>query len=137
MGESRFNLSTGVTLPIPISLLVSSAHDIRRNLQLNLIVGCYLSLAKDKPEYKAKARNLLDSIPNLLERKKIGGKDLPTEVFIQKKSKYIRVAYNPRTLLTRVPPCSLMLSPHKSQRLFGSRFLQTEARQEGRTGYGE
>ncbi|CAE6427548.1 unnamed protein product [Rhizoctonia solani] len=50
-----------------------------------IAAGCYLSLAKDKPEYKARARTLLDSIPKLLERKKIGGKDLPTEVFIQKK----------------------------------------------------
>ncbi|GAB1521673.1 Mitochondrial outer membrane protein iml2 [Rhizoctonia solani] len=50
-----------------------------------IAAGCYLSIAKNKPEYKAKARSLLDSIPKLLERKKIGGKDLPTEVFIQKK----------------------------------------------------
>ncbi|CAE6423036.1 unnamed protein product [Rhizoctonia solani] len=50
-----------------------------------IAAGCYLALAKDKPEFKAKARALFDSIPKLLDRKKIGGKDLPTEVFIQKK----------------------------------------------------
>ncbi|KAG8733358.1 hypothetical protein FRC11_006871 [Ceratobasidium sp. 423] len=50
-----------------------------------IAAGCYLALAKEKPEFKAKARALFDSIPNLLDRKKIGGKDLPTEVFIQKK----------------------------------------------------
>ncbi|KAG8768720.1 hypothetical protein FRC12_005400, partial [Ceratobasidium sp. 428] len=46
---------------------------------------CYLSLAKEKPEFKTKARALLDLVPQLLDRKKIGGRDLPTEVFIQKK----------------------------------------------------
>ncbi|KAJ1307250.1 hypothetical protein OPQ81_001363 [Rhizoctonia solani] len=51
-----------------------------------IAAGCYLALAKDKPEFKAKARALLESIPKLLDRKKIGGKDLPTEVFIQKKT---------------------------------------------------
>ncbi|KDN50787.1 hypothetical protein RSAG8_01285, partial [Rhizoctonia solani AG-8 WAC10335] len=50
-----------------------------------IAAGCSQALAKDQPEFKAKARALLDSIPNLLDRKKIGGKDLPTEVFIQKK----------------------------------------------------
>lgn len=50
-----------------------------------IAAGCYLALAQDNPEYKAKARALLDSIPQLLDRKKLGGKDLPTEVFIQKK----------------------------------------------------
>ncbi|CUA75866.1 Mitochondrial outer membrane protein IML2 [Coprinopsis cinerea okayama7 len=50
-----------------------------------IAAGCYLALSKDKLEFKAKARALFDSIPNLLDRKKIGGKDLPTEVFIQKK----------------------------------------------------
>jgi hypothetical protein len=54
---------------------------------LSFVSGCYLALAKVEPEYKAKARALLDSIPSLLDRKKIGGRDLPTEVFIQKKSK--------------------------------------------------
>ncbi|KEP50139.1 outer membrane protein IML2 [Rhizoctonia solani 123E] len=50
-----------------------------------IAAGCYLALAKDQPEFKVKARALLDLLPNLLDRKKIGGKDLPTEVFIQKK----------------------------------------------------
>ncbi|QRV74892.1 mitochondrial outer membrane protein IML2 [Ceratobasidium sp. AG-Ba] len=50
-----------------------------------IAAGCYLSLAKEKPEFKAKARAALDLVPQLLDRKKIGGRDLPTEVFIQKK----------------------------------------------------
>ena len=32
-----------------------------------------------------KAQSLLDAIPNLIDKKKISGKDLPTEVFIKKK----------------------------------------------------
>ena len=32
-----------------------------------------------------KAQELLDRIPDLIDKKKIGGKDLPTEVFIKKK----------------------------------------------------
>ncbi len=31
-----------------------------------------------------KAQSLLDAIPNLIDKKKISGKDLPTEVFIKK-----------------------------------------------------
>ena len=46
--------------------------------------GCCVSL-KDY----AKAQALFDAIPALLERKKLNGKDLPTEVFIKKKSTYI------------------------------------------------
>lgn len=34
---------------------------------------------------KAKAQELLDAIPGLIDSKKMGGKDLPTEVFIKKK----------------------------------------------------
>ena len=45
-----------------------------------LPIGCYISLGDTK-----KAQQLLDTIPSLLERKKVGGKDLPTEVFIKKK----------------------------------------------------
>ncbi|KAG9098657.1 hypothetical protein FS749_003325 [Ceratobasidium sp. UAMH 11750] len=50
-----------------------------------IAAGCYLSLAKEKPEFRPKARALLDLVPQLLDRNKIGGRDLPTEVFIQKK----------------------------------------------------
>ena len=45
-----------------------------------LSIGCYFSLGDMQ-----KAQQLLDTIPSLLERKKVGGKDLPTEVFIKKK----------------------------------------------------
>lgn len=55
--------------------------------------GCYLSL--ETPEGRTKARQQLDRLPALLERKKIGGRDLPTEIFIRKKR-------TSRSLLTRV-----------------------------------
>lgn len=42
--------------------------------------GCYYSLGNTE-----KAQNLLDAIPDLINKKKINGKDLPTEVFIKKK----------------------------------------------------
>ncbi|KAF8604614.1 hypothetical protein BDV93DRAFT_537692 [Ceratobasidium sp. AG-I] len=45
----------------------------------------YTFIAAEKPEGKAKARELLDSVPQLLDRKKIGGRELPTEAFIQKR----------------------------------------------------
>ncbi len=32
-----------------------------------------------------KAQELMDRIPEAIEKRKIGGKDLPTEVFIKKK----------------------------------------------------
>ncbi|GJE87054.1 mitochondrial outer membrane protein [Phanerochaete sordida] len=45
-----------------------------------IAAGCYLSLQNYE-----KAQKLLDAVPDLLEKKKIGGKDLPTEVWIKKK----------------------------------------------------
>jgi len=37
------------------------------------------------PDARQKARALLDNVPNLLDRRKMGGKDLPAEVYIRKK----------------------------------------------------
>ncbi|KAI0672830.1 outer membrane protein Iml2/Tetratricopeptide repeat protein 39 [Trametes maxima] len=45
-----------------------------------IAAGCYISLHNYE-----KAQELLDRIPDLIDKKKIGGKDLPTEVFIKKK----------------------------------------------------
>ena len=39
-----------------------------------------------------KAKELFEQIPALLDKKKIGGKDLPTEVFIKKKRTFIALA---------------------------------------------
>ena len=46
-----------------------------------IAAGCYISLRNYE-----KAQELLDKVPDLIEKRKIGGKDLPTEVFIKKKS---------------------------------------------------
>ncbi|PPQ84113.1 hypothetical protein CVT24_002376 [Panaeolus cyanescens] len=45
-----------------------------------IAAGCYISLGN-----VAKAQELLDAIPELIDKKKMTGKDLPTEVFIKKK----------------------------------------------------
>ncbi len=46
--------------------------------------GCYLSL--NTPEGTRKAQEQLDKLPGFLERRKVGGKHLPIEVYIRKKS---------------------------------------------------
>lgn len=43
-------------------------------------LGCYISLGNI-----TKAQELFDAIPDLIDKKKMTGKDLPTEVFIKKK----------------------------------------------------
>ena len=45
-----------------------------------------------------KAQSLLDAIPELINKKKISGKDLPTEVFIKKKRKCIFLSRGGRSL---------------------------------------
>ncbi|KAG5725885.1 hypothetical protein E4T56_gene5106 [Termitomyces sp. T112] len=45
-----------------------------------LAAGCYISLGNT-----TKAQALLDVVPDLIDKKKISGKDLPTEVLIKKK----------------------------------------------------
>jgi len=53
-----------------------------------IAAGCYIALKT--PESKAKAKNLLDTLPEQLERRKMGGKDLPTEVFIKKRVEFYK-----------------------------------------------
>ncbi|CDO73644.1 hypothetical protein BN946_scf185014.g114 [Trametes cinnabarina] len=50
-----------------------------------IAAGCYVSLGNFE-----KAQQLMDRIPDLIDKKKIGGKDLPTEVFIKKKLAFYR-----------------------------------------------
>ncbi|KAJ6613668.1 outer membrane protein Iml2/Tetratricopeptide repeat protein 39 [Mycena sp. CBHHK59/15] len=50
-----------------------------------IAAGCYVSLGN-----RAKAQELLDAVPELLQRKKVGGKDLPTEVLIRKKLEFYK-----------------------------------------------
>lgn len=51
-----------------------------------MYIGCYVSLGNYE-----KAQELLDEVPTLLEKKKVGGKDLPTEVLIKKKCKFLNM----------------------------------------------
>jgi hypothetical protein len=53
--------------------------NLRTFLLINLL-GCYMSIN----DYTT-AQLLFDSVPSLLEKRKINGKDLPTEVLIKKK----------------------------------------------------
>ncbi|KAJ7738123.1 hypothetical protein B0H16DRAFT_1325584 [Mycena metata] len=50
-----------------------------------IAAGCYVSLGN-----RDKAQELFDAIPELLTRKKVGGKDLPTEVLIRKKLEFYK-----------------------------------------------
>ncbi|KAG8930631.1 hypothetical protein FRC02_003958 [Tulasnella sp. 418] len=53
-----------------------------------LAAGCYLALKTDQA--RTKAQELFDTLPTLLQKKKVGGKDLPTEVYIMKKLDFWR-----------------------------------------------
>ncbi|KAK7036209.1 mitochondrial outer membrane protein [Favolaschia claudopus] len=50
-----------------------------------IAAGCYISLGN-----LTKAQELLDALPELLSKKKVGGKDLPTEVLIRKKLEFYK-----------------------------------------------
>ena len=65
--------------------LTPTAHGICRSHATYYFIaaGCHVSVKNYEH-----AQKLLDQIPELLEKKKIGGKDLPTEVFIKKKRGY-------------------------------------------------
>lgn len=72
---------TGVKGRITLSLLVRSTLIAYEGPRLKDVIGCYISLG-----LLEKAKELFDVIPGLIDKRKIGGKDLPTEVFIKKKS---------------------------------------------------
>ncbi|KAF9481931.1 hypothetical protein BDN70DRAFT_875724 [Pholiota conissans] len=57
-----------------------------------IAAGCYFSLGNME-----KAQSLLDAIPELINKKKISGKDLPTEVFIKKKLAFYKEKQARRT----------------------------------------
>ncbi|KAL0946369.1 hypothetical protein HGRIS_012600 [Hohenbuehelia grisea] len=50
-----------------------------------IAAGCYISLGN-----RQKAQELMDRLPTLLDKKKINGKDLPTEVLIKKKLEFYK-----------------------------------------------
>ncbi len=57
-----------------------------------LAAGCLLSAGGE--ENMMKAQKLLGTVPSLLDRRKIGGRDLPTEVFIKHKSRVYSPAFS-------------------------------------------
>lgn len=67
------------TTSLDLSLIMLPHH--RSHATYYFIAGgCHISLKNYE-----KAQKLFDAVPGLLEKKKIGGKDLPTEVWIKKK----------------------------------------------------
>jgi hypothetical protein len=48
--------------------------------------GCYISMGDT-----TKAQELFDTIPSLLDKRKINGKDLPTEILIRKKRTWFSI----------------------------------------------
>jgi hypothetical protein len=60
---------------------VSIIHSVEYRLLNNDQLGCYIALGNFD-----RAQELLDGVPAAIDKKKIGGKDLPTEVFLKKKS---------------------------------------------------
>ncbi|KAF5389207.1 hypothetical protein D9757_003471 [Collybiopsis confluens] len=57
-----------------------------------IAAGCHVGLAltdgissEEKEKHLTRAQELLDTIPSLLDKRKVGGKELPTEVLIKKK----------------------------------------------------
>ena len=52
-------------------------------LFLSMREGCYISLGD-----REKAKELFGKVPTLLDKRKYGGKELPTEVLIKKQSNY-------------------------------------------------
>ncbi|KAJ6492116.1 hypothetical protein C8R45DRAFT_1096157 [Mycena sanguinolenta] len=50
-----------------------------------IATGCYISLGN-----RDKAQELLDAVPDLLQRRKVGGKDLPSEVLIRKELEFYK-----------------------------------------------
>lgn len=88
---------------------------------ITLSVGCYFSLGDSQ-----KAQQLLDTIPSLLERKKVGGKDLPTEVFIKKKCPFGALHSTLRILLI-VPVMIVAFYKQKQKRRGGAEEKFVEA----------
>ncbi|KAF5337705.1 hypothetical protein D9758_017342 [Tetrapyrgos nigripes] len=54
-----------------------------------IAAGCLVSVGGE--ENLKKAQEMFDKIPELIEKKKVGGKDLPTEVLIKKKINFYKV----------------------------------------------
>ena len=78
-----------------------------------IAAGCFISLKNYE-----RAQKLFDAIPDVLDKKKIGGKDLPTEVFIKKKREFElcgKECYSPSSHASRVKSNSIKTSRHGLQ----------------------
>ncbi|CAL1705498.1 unnamed protein product [Somion occarium] len=78
-----------------------------------IAAGCHISL-----EDYAQAQTLLDAVPELVEKKKIGGKDLPTEVFIKKKLQFYKEKQKRRTGSEKDFAHSIRISPAEELAIF-------------------
>lgn len=76
--------------------------------------GCYLALKTE--EGLNRAQELFDKLPALLSKKRPGGQDLPTEVYIQKKSELVDMAGSPKA--NRSFPSHLLESKDGTLELF-------------------
>lgn len=90
-------------LLIPIDIATRRSH----GTYYFIAAGCHISVKN-----YAQAQKLLDAIPGLIDKKKIGGKDLPTEVFIKKKREFFRPSSS-EALLTYIRQ---LLSIERSRR---------------------
>ena len=64
------------------SLVVSQSHYTHKYSPLiGMVLGCYLSIVN-----KEKADHFFGLIPEYLDKRKYGGKELPTELLVRKKS---------------------------------------------------
>ncbi|TFK33083.1 outer membrane protein Iml2/Tetratricopeptide repeat protein 39 [Crucibulum laeve] len=71
-----------------------------------IAAGCHISLGN-----MDKAQKLFDTIPDLIDKKKVGGKDLPTEVFIKKKLAFYKEKQARRGASERMFVQSIGISP--------------------------
>lgn len=78
-----------------------------------IAAGCYISLND-----RQKARSLFDKVPELLERKKIGGKDLPTEVWVKNKIAFYKEKQRRRGGSEEDYVQSMMISPAEELAIF-------------------
>jgi len=84
-----------------------------------LAAGCYWSLGKFE-----EAQNLLEATPAQIDKRKIGNKDLPTEVFIKKKLAFWKAKHMRRTGSEEGWIQSVSISPAEEMAIFWNTHLR-------------